>query len=41
MHVILEAENPHDTSSTNWTAMKDYSVIQSVSYGLRLGPEVG
>lgn len=26
--------------STNWRAIKDYSVIMSVSYGLRLGTEV-
>lgn len=38
---LLGVEKPHDISSTNWRAVKDYSVIRSVSYGMRVGTEVG
>lgn len=37
--MILEAEKPHDISSPNLSALKDYGVIYPVSYGLRLGKQ--
>lgn len=37
--MILEAEKPHDISSTNLSALKDYGVNYPVSYGLRLGKQ--
>ena len=35
----MEAEKPHDISSTNSSALKDYGVIYPVSYGLKLGKQ--